>query len=479
MKTNSIIVLVAVAGVLALAGCAKEAETGSGEGLPMRVVPSIAGETKAGMQMADLTEFYLQVKSSNPKYSYFEKFSKSGSEWSSGERMLWESNTASVTCSAAYFEGHSFTKEEFADGVELSVPADQSTESALKSADLLSISARTVKFTDTNDGAMTVELSHGFSKVNFVLSLAEVYYFLNVSRSDNPVKQFKVKNVNAGFTFKSGSVTVKTGTQNDIIPFAGDYTPSTSANKTATAIYEAIMAPQTFAAGELEVSFRIVESDLHWTDFTWTNTSAITLEPGKTHVLPLSATRPAPYNGHAFVNMGTGLKWATCNVGANHPWEYGDYFAWGETETKDRYKWSTYKWGSGSPFTKYTSLDMTLEPADDAATANWGAGWRMPTVEEWDWLRENCTWVLTDNYNGKGVTGMIVTSTVNGNQIFLPAAGNWSDSAGDVGFSGFYWTSTIGKTNTSTAEDVTFYNGVVLWGRSYRYSGQSVRPVTK
>ena len=492
MRKQFIFLLV---GVLALAGCAKEAGNGGrGDEISMRVVPSIAGETKAGMLADDLSEFYLQVKSSNPKYSYFGKNSKSGSDWSSGERWCWENNAASVSCSAAFFSGHAFTDQEFADGAELTVPADQSTESALKSADLLTMSSKTVKYQDTNDGAMTVELSHGLSKVNFVLSLGEVYYNLKVSRSDNPVKQFRVKNVNTGFTFKPGSVTVKSGTQKDITPFEGDYTPSTSSNKTATAIFEAIMAPQTFAAGELEVSFRIVESDGIWTDFTWTNTSVITLESGKTHNLPVSATRPDVYNGHEYVDLGISVKWASCNVGAGEPWEYGDYFAWGETEPyysslepltwksgkSGGYSWSSYfdTSDNGTTFTKYTTGKSTiLSAADDAATANWGASWRIPTLEDYYELSHNCTVVWTTQ---NGVNGRLFKSKLNGNSIFLPAAGFLgSTKFYDVGSEGYYWFSSIINTSPGSGWNLSIRSSAMSIPGVIRKNGLSVRPVTK
>ena len=108
-------------------------------------------------------------------------------------------------------------------------------------------------------------------------------------------------------------------------------------------------------------------------------------------------------NGHDYVDLGlpSGTKWATCNVGATAPEEYGDYFAWGETEPKTTYNWDTYKWCNGSEdtFTKYNTKSSygtvdnktQLELADDAARANWGGQWRMPTDAEWTELCKNCT----------------------------------------------------------------------------------------
>ena len=189
-------------------------------------------------------------------------------------------------------------------------------------------------------------------------------------------------------------------------------------------------------------------------------------------------------NGHDYVDLGLSVKWATCNVGATKPEEYGNYYAWGETEPKTTYYWNTYKWcnGSSSTFTKYNTKSSygtvdnktVLDPEDDAAAVNWGGAWRMPTDAEWTELRENCTWTWTTK---NGVNGYEVKGT-NDNSIFLPAAGyrSYDDllNAGDVGD---YWSSSLCTGDPSGAWNVGFYSEYV--GRNYddRYFGQSVRPV--
>ena len=197
-------------------------------------------------------------------------------------------------------------------------------------------------------------------------------------------------------------------------------------------------------------------------------------------------------NGHGYVDLGlpSGTKWATCNVGATKPEEYGSYYAWGETEPKTNYDWSTYKWCNGDydTLTKYCTdsnygtVDnkTVLELADDAARANWGGAWRMPTDAEWTELRENCTWTLTSNYNGTGVEGRIVTSKINGNSIFLPAAGyRYNDDLHDAGYGGNYWSSSLGTGSPECARNEDFSLNDV--NRSddfiYRCCGESVRPV--
>ncbi|MGN0186827.1 MAG: hypothetical protein ACI392_03670 [Paludibacteraceae bacterium] len=199
-------------------------------------------------------------------------------------------------------------------------------------------------------------------------------------------------------------------------------------------------------------------------------------------------------NGHAYVDLGlpSGLKWATCNVGATKPEEYGNYYAWGETEPKDYYDWSTYKYSSDdAELTKYCTDSYygkdgfadnktILDPEDDAARANWGGKWRIPTLAEWTELRENCAWKWTDDYNGTGVAGRVVTSMTNGNSIFLPAAG-WRDcdDLRRAGLDGIYWSSSLDAGCPGGAWRVGFDSGSVYSDDDYRVFGLSVRPVFK
>ena len=189
------------------------------------------------------------------------------------------------------------------------------------------------------------------------------------------------------------------------------------------------------------------------------------------------------------LGLPSGLKWATCNVGANQPEEYGDYFAWGETQTKSTYDWSNYKWynGSKNTITKYctnsslgTEDNKTfLDQEDDAASVNWGGSWRMPTKAEQYELRNNCTWTWTTQ---NGVNGFIVTGP-NGKSIFFPAAGCHNDnSLNGVGNDGGYWSSSLGTGSLGTgsmdfAYDLIFGSDYVSLDNGSRYSGQSVRPV--
>ena len=194
-------------------------------------------------------------------------------------------------------------------------------------------------------------------------------------------------------------------------------------------------------------------------------------------------------NGHEYVDLGLSVKWATCNVGANSPEEYGDYFAWGETTPKTTYFWSTYKYCNGlyDTMTKYCTDSYygtvdnktTLELTDDAARVNWGGKWRMPTKAEQDELRDtdNCTWTWTTQ---KGVKGYKVTSKKNGNSIFLPAAGYRSnDNLICAGIWGSYWSSSLSSYSCHDAYSVFFSSSYVNCSDYSRHDGRSVRAVCK
>ena len=189
-----------------------------------------------------------------------------------------------------------------------------------------------------------------------------------------------------------------------------------------------------------------------------------------------------------YVDLGLSVKWATFNVGATKPEEYGDYFAWGETQPKDYYDWSTYQYcmGTDHTLTKYCSQSdygyngftdnlTTLLSEDDAATANWGAGWRMPTQAEWQELLDNTTSTWTTK---NGVNGRLFTAS-NGNSLFLPAAGIRSnDGLGSADFLGFYRSRSLFTDIPHRAWALIFYSSACgMDNGCCRCHGLSVRPV--
>ena len=189
--------------------------------------------------------------------------------------------------------------------------------------------------------------------------------------------------------------------------------------------------------------------------------------------------QPGDNNNHEYVDLGLSVKWATCNVGANAPEEYGDYFAWGETSTKSDYSTSnsaTYRLSNSELQSQgYIDSEGKLTAQYDAATANWGGDWRMPTKAEQQELLDNCTWIWTTQ---NGVNGYKVTSKVNSNYIFLPAAGIRNGSSlGNAGIFGYYWSSTPYESSSYGAFSLDVGSDDRNVGSYSRFNGPSVRPV--
>ena len=201
------------------------------------------------------------------------------------------------------------------------------------------------------------------------------------------------------------------------------------------------------------------------------------------------------------VDLGLSVKWASFNLGAGAPEEYGDYYAWGELEpyymaghshdspcsnwriidgkTMTGYNWASYKWSDGS--SKYGTVDnkTVLDPEDDVAHVKLGGEWRMPTDAEWTELRtKKFTWTWKSNYGSTNVNGRLVTGP-NGNSIFLPAAGERYDTRlSDAGSIGYYGTSSVGASSNRVSGE-SFSSSSVNGYSTYCYFGLSVRPVSE
>ena len=205
---------------------------------------------------------------------------------------------------------------------------------------------------------------------------------------------------------------------------------------------------------------------------------------------------------HEYVDLGLGVKWATCNVGADKPEDYGDYFAWGEIEPKESYTWENYRFRTSGydegnvKYSKYTSIyyssmesadhriaadDKTkLDLKDDVAHVKWGGNWRVPTDQEMFELIDSCTWTWT---TVNGVNGYRVISNRPGftdRSIFLPATGTyaWNPNNTSVGTWGHYWSSSVNR------DKISHSAGVLVIGSNYRdvkktfrFKGQTIRPV--
>ena len=192
-------------------------------------------------------------------------------------------------------------------------------------------------------------------------------------------------------------------------------------------------------------------------------------------------------DGWVDLGLPSGLLWAECNVGAMAPEEYGDYFAWGETQPKSMYVWSTYQHVTGTPYklTKYCNSSdygyngfsdnlTTLDSVDDAATASLGDGARIPTKEEWQELMDNTTaeWTTLNNVNGRKFTA------ANGNTLFLPAAGYFAVSElSSASTIGSYWSASLFTDNPNCARLFFFKSDRQIIDEDYRYFGLPVRAV--
>ena len=204
--------------------------------------------------------------------------------------------------------------------------------------------------------------------------------------------------------------------------------------------------------------------------WVWLTLFLLLVVGGSFAVYKLSQNRTTgTLNGHKWVDLGLSVLWATCNVGASSPSDYGNYYAWGETGTKSSYT------NENSKTYEKSMDDISGNPQYDAATANWGSGWRMPTKEELEELVDNCSWrrIRKVGYRGYKVTGP------NGNSIILPAAGwRYGTSLGNTEGLGYYWSSTPYGGITQYAYNLIFFSGSHIVDESSRYYGYGVRPVS-
>ena len=203
----------------------------------------------------------------------------------------------------------------------------------------------------------------------------------------------------------------------------------------------------------------------------------------------LMASSAPEEDEHEWVDLGlpSGTLWATCNIGADTPEGYGDYFAWGETEPKETYSWSNYKWCNNvnSMLTKYCTDSSygdngfvdnktELDVEDDAAYVNWGENWRIPSADQANELIENCSWSRTTR---NGVKGKLVTGP-NGASLFLPAAGYHGNSLINVGQSGYYCLNFLAVYNSRYGGYLSFYyKGDYFLSSEFRSHGSTVRAV--
>ena len=278
------------------------------------LVDPTAVTTRASITGSDVNQNgqQFQVKIVNPTsatYSYFNTVQYDGSEWTPLNRMLWQNDQQSITVTAAYKQDKTFSDYEFIVGANLTVAADQSTEAKLKQQDLLTMPTKTIanpsiEETLMQNGKLVINFYHALSKLDVTLDLANEFYKVNPKLNNaSDITEFTISGTNAGYQFNAmetanenyGTVTVNASTPADILASQASFTAATDADMHSYATYEAIVVPQTIAAGQLTVSFKIGNRS-----FSWTNTEAITLEQGKHYTLPLTVgfdTVTAPARG--------------------------------------------------------------------------------------------------------------------------------------------------------------------------------------
>ena len=266
------------------------------------LVDPAAALTRASITGSDLNQNgeQFQVKIVNPAsatYSYFSTVQYDGTEWASYTRMLWQNNTQAITVTAAYKQGKEFADNEFVGGANLTVAADQSSQANLNAQDLLTMPTKTIsnpsqETTLMQNGKLVINFYHALSKLDVTLELADEFYKAEPKLNNaSDITEFTIKGTNAGYNFlpmqtaneNYGTVTVTASTAADILAYQSAFTAATDDNKNSTAKYEAIVVPQQIAAGALTVSFKIGTRS-----FSWTNTTAYTLEQGKQYTLPLT-----------------------------------------------------------------------------------------------------------------------------------------------------------------------------------------------
>ena len=266
------------------------------------LVDPTAVTTRASITGSDVnaTGQQFQVKIVNPAsatYSYFNTVEFDGTEWKPYNRMLWQNNTQSITVTAAYKQGKTFSDYEFAHGANLTVAADQSTEAKLKQQDLLTMPTKTIanpsqETTLLSGGKLVINFYHALSKLDVTLELKDEFYKAEPKLNNaSDITEFTIKGTNAGYNFlpmttaneNYGTVTATAATAADILASQSAFTAATETNQHSTATYESIIVPQTIAAGQLTVSFKIGNRS-----FSWTNTEDYTLEQGKKYTLPLT-----------------------------------------------------------------------------------------------------------------------------------------------------------------------------------------------
>lgn len=407
----------------------------------------------AAWEWQDGAMVYLQFKNGNNTVSARAVYSKSTDDWTVSE---WTGTiSTSGQCEVYYFDGASSSDQTTVTlGSGIGIYGDRSSSYAYA------------------DGVVTVSatLSPLTSRVRFVKPSGTTISTVSVEG----IRCYTAYNTATNtFTTSDDAVTATVNTSTGYTSYIyGTYTDATTRQLTLTNSTDG--ADVTFI------------SSFGTTVFQTGKSGTLTI-PTKADSKNWTVKDNSKMEIEAIdLGLPSGVKWANMNVGANRPEDYGDYFAWGETEPKSIYNWGTYKFCNGSETTmtkyctdsSYGTVDnkTVLEATDDAATVNWGSDWRMPTIDECKELLDNTFSEWTTQIDG--VNGIKFISKVNGNFIFLPAAGYRSGS--NIAFEGTlgcYWSSSLHNSGSSSARRFRFDSNNIVSTSIDRYTGQSVRAV--
>lgn len=360
----------------------------------------------------------------------------------------------------------------------------------------------------------TLTINSGSTYQLSVTATPETAFYANMNWSSS--------DSNVATVSRNGLVTAKSGGTCTITATATDGSGQTATCElTVVQMVTSITLSQTTAVLDLDATLRLTATALPENaankNVTWSSsnedvasvrnglvvaygygTVIITCEAADGSGVKAMCRVHIPKKEYVDLGLPSGTLWATCNIGADTPEDYGDYFAWGETkgynEGKTNFDWSTYKWceGSESTMTKYctnssygyegfTDDKTELDLEDDAAYVNWGPAWRMPSKEQFDELINN-NYTTTEWTTQNGVIGLKIMSKTNGNSIFLPAAGLRDGSSlnayADVGSFGIYWSRTLSSGDDSyDAGILNIDSSYISTSNDARLYGQSVRPV--
>lgn len=481
MKINNIKIIAVVAVILSLAGCSNDGRMGADvDAGHITVDASIGPMTKVAYN-GNATEFSVgdqiavygwtgSADAVSSKLAVNGVCNTLGTDgtWTPATQMLWKNST-----DAHYFVGV-YPAKDITDFTADAYSLDPSPEAYTASDLLIAANLSGVK---AAGGPVKLKFDHAMAKLNVNIRFGNEFA---VTPTISSVKVIARKNATVNYLTKSVTATG----QVDSIGIPAAATVATGYAYS----YSGLQIPQD---GVTTIIVTIADKE-----FVYNSTTDIALQSGQYTTLGfiigkdrlevasvnVSDWTTAPdlsggvalqrfINGHECVDMGLSVKWGTCNVGATDPTDYGDYFAWGETEphyesldplrwkfgVKAGYDWCDYQYckGSNKTLTKYCNKSdygtvdnkTTLESEDDAAHAKWGGSWRTPTEEEWNELKVGCTIVWKTIQDGYAHPGYLVTSIKNGNSIFLPAAGYLLIfTQYEVNSNGIYWSSSIATT---------------------------------